>query len=160
MCNELSTHKLDYFKQIFLQVLSDHAPLSRVCIKNKRMPWVTREYRIRWTLGAHLSNNSEPPHLLMTKRSTGGVGNRGRTLLRASKRAHFSHLITGKVNPITLWRARKSAVLPSIFRLVLLPDSAEPLAAKCNQHFFSISPLALPPACGICFNIYYICQTC
>ena len=104
--------KLDYFNQTFLQVLNDHAPLRRVRVKKKRSPWMTREIRDQ------MDNRDKSLRLFRATRSADDwetyrrLRSRVTTLLRASKRAHFSHLISGKVNPTTLWKALKSVVPP------------------------------------------------
>ena len=137
--------KLDYFNQTFLQVLNDHAPLRRVRVKKKRSPWMTREIRDQ------MDNRNESLRRFRATRSADDweayrrLRSRVTTLLRASKRAHFSHLISGKVNPTTLWKALKSVVPPPTSNWSFFPDSVESLAAKFNHYFSSISSLAPLP---------------
>ena len=135
---------LDYFNQTFLQVLNDNAPLRRVRIKKKRSPWVMRE------IPDQMDKRDKSLRLFRATRSADDseayrrLRNRVTTLLRASKRTHFSHLISGKVHPTTLWKALKAVVPPPTSNWSFFLDSAESLAAKFNQHF-SISSLASPP---------------
>ena len=120
-------NKLDYFNQTFLQVLNDHAPLRRVRIKKKRSLWVMREIRDQ------MDKRDKSLRRFRVTRSADDweayrrLCNRVTTLLRASKRAHYSHLISGKVHPTTLWKALK-AVVP----LLLLTSVVVMVVGNCN----------------------------
>ena len=131
--------RLDFFNQMFLQVLDNHAPLRRLRVKRNGVPWVTKDLR-------HQMDNRDK--LLRRFRKTRAVldwecyrqqRNKVRTLLRNSKIAHFSNLIDKKAHPSTLWRALKAALPTPKPNWSCFGDNSKSLANKFNHHFAAVA---------------------
>ena len=68
-----------------------------------------------------------------------------RTLLRNSKKVHFSKLITDKVHPSTIWRVLKTTLSTPKPNWSCFDDNASSLSSRFNHHFISTtSPLYTP----------------
>ena len=152
--------KTDFFNQLFLQVLDDHAPLRRFRVKKNGCPWVTKDIRDQMDTRVKLLHRFRVTRCIEDWEAYRKQRNRVTALLRVSKKEHFSSLITNKAQPATMWRALKSVLPHSVSSWSSFNVDAKTLATMFNDHFISVSssaPNSIPPELH-CANPTRTCQ--